>query len=89
VFLDMLALDLPRPAKVTTPVLVVAAERDTFFSRREMQATARAYGAELASFPMAHNMMLEPGWQTVAGHVIDWLERIVGTVAAPAASKGA
>jgi hypothetical protein len=38
--------------------------------------TARAYGTEAVFFPMAHNMMLEDGWQDVADHIIRWLHRI-------------
>jgi hypothetical protein len=39
-----------------------------------VQATARAYGAEAHVFPaMAHDMMLEPGWQTVADRILAWL----------------
>jgi pimeloyl-ACP methyl ester carboxylesterase len=72
-FLDMLALDLPRPARVKTPMLVLGAERDTFFTRDEVEATARAYRAEVAFFPMAHNMMLEDGWEDVAGYIVAWL----------------
>jgi pimeloyl-ACP methyl ester carboxylesterase len=75
VFLDMLALDRPRPDRVRTPMLVLGAERDTFFTRREVEATARAYAAAVAFFPMAHNMMLEDGWEEVAGHIVGWLDR--------------
>jgi pimeloyl-ACP methyl ester carboxylesterase len=71
--LDMLALDLPRPARVKIPVLVLGAERDTFFTRDEVEATARAYRAEVAFFPMAHNMMLEDGWEDIAGYIVAWL----------------
>jgi pimeloyl-ACP methyl ester carboxylesterase len=75
VFLDMLALDRPRPGPVRMPVLVLGAERDTFFTRKEIEDTARAYHADPAFFPMAHDMMLEDGWEEVAGHIVDWLDR--------------
>ena len=75
-FLDVLALDLPKPARVTTPMLVLGAERDTFFTRKEVEATARAYRAEVAFFPMAHNMMLEDGWEDVARYIVRWLARL-------------
>jgi pimeloyl-ACP methyl ester carboxylesterase len=76
VFLDMLALNLPRPGRVKTPILVLGAERDTFFTRAEVEATARAYRAEVAFFPMAHNVMLEDGWEDVAGYIVRWLARL-------------
>ena len=75
-FLDLLAFNLPRPGRVRTPVLVLGADRDTLFTRREVEAAARAYGTEAVFFPMAHNMMLEDGWQDVADHIIRWLHRI-------------
>ncbi len=73
--LDMLLLNLPKPTRVKTPVLVLAGENDEIFSVPEEQATARAYGTEAVLFPgMAHNMMSEKGWEQVAGSIIGWLE---------------
>jgi pimeloyl-ACP methyl ester carboxylesterase len=75
-FLDMLALNLPRPRRVRTPMLVLGADRDTFLTRGEVEATARAYRTEAVFFPMAHNMMLEDGWEDVAEHIVQWLGRL-------------
>jgi pimeloyl-ACP methyl ester carboxylesterase len=73
-FLDMVVLNLPRPKRVKTPMLVLGAERDAIFSPHEVQATAAAYGQQATIFPdMAHDMMLEPGWQLVADQMIVWL----------------
>lgn len=73
-FLDMLMLDLPRPHKVNAPVLVLGAADDAIFHPREVEATARAYKTEPFIFPrMAHDMMLEPGWQQVADRILTWL----------------
>jgi pimeloyl-ACP methyl ester carboxylesterase len=73
--LETLFLDLPRPEKVRTPLLVLAAGNDRIFSVAEEQATARAYGTEAEIFPgMAHNMMLEPNWQQVADRILGWLQ---------------
>jgi len=73
-FLGMLALELPRPRRVKTPMLVLGGQADTLFTPGQVRATARAYGAQAEIFPnMAHDMMLEPGWQTVAGRIVDWL----------------
>ncbi|MGO9384584.1 MAG: alpha/beta hydrolase [Mycobacterium sp.] len=75
IVLDMLWLNLPRPNLVTTPLLVLGAEDDILFSRREVLATARAYRTEPEIFPkMAHDMMLEPGWAAVAERIHTWLE---------------
>jgi pimeloyl-ACP methyl ester carboxylesterase len=71
---DFTMLSLPRPQRVTTPLLVLGAESDAVFSRDEIRKTARAYGTEAEFFPdMGHNMMLEPGWQAVAGSIDGWL----------------
>lgn len=71
---DLLYGELVRPASVRAPMLVLGAERDGFFSRRAIRATARAYGTTATIVAgMGHNMMLEPGWQTVATHIDTWL----------------
>jgi pimeloyl-ACP methyl ester carboxylesterase len=72
---DVLFLALPHPKKVTTPLLVLAAENDRAFSVAEEQATARAYNTQAEIFPdMAHDMMLERGWQKVAQRILEWLQ---------------
>ncbi len=74
-FLDMLAFALPRPARVSTPLLVLGAADDTVFHVDEVQATARAYRTQAQIVPdMAHDMMLEPGWQNVADRILRWLQ---------------
>ena len=73
-FLDMVALDLPRPRKVDTPLLVLGVERDNMLSASEIQATARAYGAPWEIIPsVAHNSMLELRWEAVADRILAWL----------------
>jgi hypothetical protein len=71
-----LTLALPKPERITTtPMLVLAAQNDAVFTVDEEQATARAYNAEIHIFPdMAHDMMLEAGWQAVADRIIAWLQ---------------
>lgn len=74
-YLDMIAFALPHTKRVKTPMLVLAGERDALFTPKEERATARAYGGEVTIFPtMAHDMMLEPGWQQVADAIRAWLE---------------
>jgi alpha-beta hydrolase superfamily lysophospholipase len=71
---DQLLLDLPRPKRVHTPMLVLGAADDACFSPKEVRATARAYGTEAEIFPgMGHDMMLEPGWTAVAERIDTWL----------------
>lgn len=74
-FLDMLALNLPRPRRVTTPIRVLGAANDTIFHPPEVEATARAYGTKAKIYPnMAHDMMLEAGWRDVADDMLGWFD---------------
>jgi pimeloyl-ACP methyl ester carboxylesterase len=73
-FLDLLVFDLPRTHLVDTPMLVLGANNDMIFTAAEIAATARAYGTEAVMFPdMAHDMMLEIGWEKVADTILAWL----------------
>lgn len=73
-FLDMLMLNLPRPRRVQTPMLVLGAADDTVFHPHEVEATAQTYHTQATIFPnMAHDMMLEEGWQSVAEVIRKWL----------------
>jgi pimeloyl-ACP methyl ester carboxylesterase len=76
-FLDMLALDLPRPKRVKARMLVLGGSDDAIFTVKEFERTALAYGADFEIFPgMAHDMMLEEGWQGVAEGIANWLEAL-------------
>lgn len=77
-YLEMLGLSLPHPKRVKAPVLVLGAANDFLFHPGDIEATARAYHTEAHIFPdMAHNMMVEPGWQEVAAVISDWLDEII------------
>jgi alpha-beta hydrolase superfamily lysophospholipase len=72
--IDCLVLDLPKPNRVTAPLLVLGADEDKAHTRKEVIATARAYRTEAEFFPdMGHDMMLEPGWAAVAQRIHTWL----------------
>jgi alpha-beta hydrolase superfamily lysophospholipase len=72
-YLDMMGLSLPRPARVKTPILVMGAADDRLISSSEVEATARAYQTQAEVLPdMAHDMMLEAGWQVVADRILGW-----------------
>ena len=73
-FLDMMLFNLPNPEKVSTELLVLGADEDAIFHPDEIEATAAAYGKKPEIFKgMAHDMMLEVGWQAVADRIIRWL----------------
>jgi pimeloyl-ACP methyl ester carboxylesterase len=75
ILFDMVALELVKTARITTPLLVLGGERDAIYRGSDVHATAKTYGTRAAFIPdMGHEMMLEPGWATVAGHILSWLE---------------
>ena len=76
VMVDMIAFDpfswLPAPS---LPVLVLGAELDAFLNTGQISTTARAFGTKAVVFPdMAHCMMIEPDWHTVADTIADWVD---------------
>jgi len=74
-FLDMLVLDLPKPPKVRIPLLVLGAARDNMLNPNEIHATATAYNAQAKMMAdVAHNMMIELRWRTVAEVILVWLK---------------
>lgn len=74
-FLDMVALDLPDPVKVTSPIFVVGAGRDNMLRPSDMETSARTYHAPLEIVPdVAHDSMLEVRWRSVAERILCWLD---------------
>jgi pimeloyl-ACP methyl ester carboxylesterase len=72
--LEAALLRLPRPKKIKTPLLVLGAEDDRVFTVAEQRRTARAYRTDAVIYPdMAHDMMLERGWNSVADQILSWL----------------
>lgn len=77
-FLDMLIFNRPKPKRVKTPLFVMGGKNDTIFHPEEVAATGGAYGAPVIMYDnMAHDMMLEAGWQMVAEDIIGWLDSIL------------
>lgn len=72
--LDSTFANLPNPKMVKSPILVLAAKGDAVFSVAEEQKTALAYGTQAEIFEMAHDMMLEPGWEKVAARIAEWVD---------------
>jgi pimeloyl-ACP methyl ester carboxylesterase len=72
--LDMVFLNLPKPGRVSTPLLVLGAQCDRSVTPQEVHATARAYRTQAEILPnMGHDMMLEPGWVAVTQRIHTWL----------------
>jgi alpha-beta hydrolase superfamily lysophospholipase len=75
-YLDMAGLDPPGPARNKVPLLVLGAGRDNMLTPGEVEATARACDAAFEIIPeVAHNSMLGPRWQAVAGRILAWLQQ--------------
>ena len=76
-FLDMVLLDLPKPARVRSPLLVLGAARDNMLKPSQIHATAKAYNTHAEIVPgVAHNSMLEQRWENVAERILGWLKEI-------------
>lgn len=64
-----------RPKRVSCPILLLASGHDYFFPERAERRTARAYRADFTLYrDMGHNLMVEPGWEGVAGDIFEWLK---------------
>jgi pimeloyl-ACP methyl ester carboxylesterase len=75
-YLDELGLNLVRPRRVQTPLLVIAAENDAVVPLKTVRDTARAYATEAVVLPgLAHDVMLEPKWQVGADRILEWLAK--------------
>lgn len=58
------------------PMLFVGGADDNLTQPRLIEAGAESVQAEVVICPnMGHNLILEPGWQTAADAMIDWLRR--------------
>jgi pimeloyl-ACP methyl ester carboxylesterase len=74
-FMDLLGLNLAHPKKIKTPLLILGAENDNAINPSQVRATAKAYGVQAEIFPnMAHDMMLEADWKSVAERILSWLK---------------
>jgi hypothetical protein len=75
----LMAMGVPlvwlKPSRVASPVLLLASGHDYFFPERAERRTARAYRADFKLYgDMGHNLMVEQGWETVAGDIFEWLK---------------
>jgi len=78
-FIDMLLLALPRPRRADPelPKLVLGGGLDRIFPPGDVQATAAAYAVEPTMYPsMAHNLMLDVGWEAVAARLSQWVKAL-------------
>ena len=63
--------------RVRSPMLVVAGREDRITPAKMVRKIARKYGAEFRAFDAhAHMVLMEPGWELIAGEIANWLERV-------------
>lgn len=78
-FFDATGASRVDASKVTCPVLVVAGTHDRITPAWAVRQIARKYGAvsTYREFERhAHWVLGEPGWEEVAGYVVDWLGEV-------------
>ena len=80
-YLDLLFFSRPKVNAIKTPILVIGGEQDWTVTRPDLEQTARAYRAELAMFPGAHDLMLDPGWEKVAQRIDSFIRSKTGVTA--------
>jgi pimeloyl-ACP methyl ester carboxylesterase len=62
------------PSTIRCPMLVIAAEHDHFIPAAIVARIARRYDAPLRTIPArGHIINLEPGWQSLADDVAEWI----------------
>ena len=62
------------PGRIKAPVLAMVGEHDLIHPPATVTQTARRIGGETRVMAgMSHWLLSEPGWETVAGHCLEWL----------------
>ena len=77
-YLDTL-FRMPKPDRVLTPMLILAAGADHMISVRQQQRTASAYETTAVVVDgAAHDLMLDARWETSAEAILDWVHALPG-----------
>jgi hypothetical protein len=66
-------------------MLVIGGEMDSSIPTAVNEALASAYGTKLETFPVAHDMMLDPNWRLVADGILSWIKGQLSSTKASAA----
>ncbi len=65
------------PAEVRVPMLVVGADNDRFIPLDTSRRVAKKYGAQLhVAKGHGHLLLGEPGWETEAAVILDWIDHL-------------
>ncbi|HVF65313.1 MAG TPA: alpha/beta hydrolase [Casimicrobiaceae bacterium] len=72
-----LRLNWRLPGVSSTPVFVLGAQGDRICTADDVTATARHHGVAPLMLPgLAHMLMLEPGWESAASALAEWLSSL-------------
>ncbi len=75
IFQELARLEYTRP-RALPPVLVIGGGKDLTLTSRNFLETAEMYGTKPVIIDdKPHDMMLIPGWEKVADHIIAWLKK--------------
>ena len=70
----------PRPGRVSTSVLVLAAEDDGIFTVEEEKQLAKAYDGDFQLIEgSGHDVMLDTRWEEAADGVLTWIKALDGS----------
>ncbi|MEM8705134.1 MAG: alpha/beta fold hydrolase [Actinomycetota bacterium] len=72
--INTMVLRPPRPARVTTPVSIIAARGDTIFTLDEQAALAAAYDTDLTVLDGGHDLMVDTTWPSL----VDAIDTVAG-----------
>lgn len=65
---------VPKSISTKSPILVLGSMNDRIFSGRTTIYIGKAYKTKPVIFPnISHDMMLDPGWRTVADRILIFL----------------
>ncbi len=76
VFLDILFLNLIRPSKIKTPFLVMAGDKDSWFTKSETTKIAEIYKTSPIIYEgKPHDLMLSPKYEDVVSDILNWVNK--------------
>lgn len=73
-YMDMMGLNLVKPNKIDTPLLIMGGGKDMVAPPRIIKKTAKIFQTEAVIYPnLGHDMMLEVGFEKVADDIVSWV----------------
>ena len=75
---DIAGMGLPvAAARMNCPLLLVGAAEDRVIAAEMVRRIAGKYKSDYREYPgFGHNLVIEPGWERIAGDILEWLEKV-------------